>query len=173
MRRMALAAAVLSGLLPAGCSTIEPVANLAPGRSSCSYTAGRATQSFAYPPAAMQSGVVAAMDDLRIHSIRQTQDNGSFLFDGTTADGRGVTIAVRPHQGAAGQHPGRLVRRRAALEGAAGPDRHPPRHLAAVGHPRRAAERPGSNPYFSREAIPDAVMLHDQADAVYRDSPVP
>ena len=101
MRRMALAAAVLSGLLPAGCSTIEPVANLAPGRSSCSYTAGRATQSFAYPPAAMQSGVVAAMDDLRIHSIRQTQDNGSFLFDGTTADGRGVTIAVRPHQGAA------------------------------------------------------------------------
>src|SRR4051794_38940034 len=90
MRRMALAAAVFSGLAPAGCSTIRPVADAAPGTPGFWYAAGRATRAFAYPPAALRSAVVSAMDDLRVRSVRQARDNGSYLYDGVTADGRGV-----------------------------------------------------------------------------------
>ncbi|MHC5542385.1 DUF3568 family protein, partial [Singulisphaera rosea] len=39
--------------------------------------------------------------------------------------------------------------------------------------PTDPPSEPGSNPYFSKSAIPDSVMLRDQADAIYRDSPVP
>ncbi len=174
MRRMALAAAVLSGLAPSGCSTIGPVAGTLPGTSGSSYAAGRATQPFAYPPEAMRSAVLAAMDDLRISSVRQARDNGSFLYNGTTADGRGVTVAVRPHQGTArvsvrvgwfGDEPlSKLLMDRIGIRLGTLPPSAIPVEPPSI---------PASNPYFSREAIPDEVMLHDQADAIYRDSPVP
>ena len=155
MRRMALAAAVLSGLAPSGCSTIGPVAGTLPGTSGSSYVAGRATQLFAYPPEAMRSAVIAAMDDLP-HRIGpagprqwlvavQRHDRRQPRRDGRRPPASGD---------GAGQRPRRLVRRRAALAGADGSDRHPPRRLAAVGHPRRAAEYPRIEPVLLARGDP-------------------
>ena len=39
--------------------------------------------------------------------------------------------------------------------------------------PAQPPSRPASNPFFSRAAVPDEVILRDVADAPYRDSLLP
>lgn len=174
MRRIALWTAACAVAAAPGCTTVAPVAGPALAAGEFSYTAGRATQDFAYPAATVQSAVSAALEDLRIHSVRQTHDAGSVLFEGTTADHRRALVTLRPHRGAArltarigwfGDEPlSRALMDRVGVRLGSLPP-------SAI--PAEPPSSPGSNPYFSRSAVPDAVMLRDQAESRYRDTVVP
>lgn len=174
MRRIALAAAGLSGLLTIGCSTVGPVAGPVMNASAFTYTAGRATQDFPYPPATLQSAITGALDDLRVHSIHLTNDAGILVYNGSTADNRRVSVTIRPNQAVSrlsirigwfGDEPlSRALMDRIGIRLG---------ELPPSAIPIDPPSEPASNPYFSRDAVPDSVMLRDQADAMYRDSPVP
>jgi hypothetical protein len=171
MRWIALCSAAIAS---AGCMTVGSVTNATLGAQGFSYTAGRATQDFAFPPPAMQSAVTLGMEDLRIHSIRKTNDSGALIFNGTTADNRRVQVAVRPYQaqsrlsiriGWFGDEPlSRALMDRVGIRLGTLPP-------AAI--PVDPPSSPEPNPYLSRDAIPDSTMLREQADAVYQDSLVP
>jgi hypothetical protein len=154
--------------------TVPPIAGtvLGEGGSGYSYSAGRATQVFAYPQSTLETTVAAAMDDLRIAPLRKSFDGGVLRIDGTTPDQRTATVLIRPHQGASrvvvhigwfGDEPlskalmDRIGIRLGTLPPAAIPEEPP--------------SAPASNPYFSREAVPDEVMIRDR-EAGYHDSPV-
>ena len=125
-------------------------------------------------PTAVQPAVVAALDDLRIASVRQISDGGTIVFEGVTADDRKASVTLRPDPGGT-----RLVAR-VGLFGDQALSRAlmdrvgirlgtlPP---AAV--PAEPPSDPSPNPYFSRSAISDAEMLRDQAEAPYRATAVP
>jgi hypothetical protein len=174
MRRIALAAAVLSGPLATGCMTVGPVAGPVMNATGFTYTAGRATQDFPYPPTALQSAISGGMDDLRIHSVHLMNDGGILVYQGSTADNRRVSVTIRPNQAVSrlsirigwfGDEPlSRALMDRIAIR----LGELPPKAI-----PVDPPSEPASNPYFSRDAVPDSVMLRDQADAIYRDSPVP
>ena len=174
MRRIAFAAAAYAGLNCTGCMTVGPVVAPAVSSTTFSYPAGRATQDFAYPIAAVQSAVAGALDDLRIHSVRSSSEGITLIYHGTTADNRRAAVSLWPNQGMTrvairlgwfGDEPlSKALMDRVAIRLGALPP-------AAI--PEDPPSAPESNPYFSRDAIPDEVMLRDQADAMYRDSPIP
>jgi len=174
MRRIALVAAMFTGVIPAGCATVSPVASTAVGLSGFSYSAGRATQGFALPMTSVETAATGAMDDLRIHSVRQTHDGSNRIIEGTTADNRRATVTLNPNQagtrvtariGWFGDEPlsKALMDRIGIRLGTLPP--------AAI--PVDPPSSPGSNPFFSRTAVSDATMLHDQMEAPYRDTLVP
>src|SRR5436309_2279056 len=96
-----LVAASLAGVALAGCQTVAPIAGPALAAAGFSYGAGKASQEFVFPPAAVQSALAAALDDLQVREVRQRRDGTSRLFEGTTADGRKATATLRPGNGAA------------------------------------------------------------------------
>ena len=168
MRRIARFALLLSSIAGfPGCSTMGTgvMNNLADSGTSYSYGAGRATQNFAYPPATVQTAIVAAMQDLRIQSVRQINDGSTIVFEGTTADNRGATVTLRPHT---------LGTRLSARVGMFGDqalsraimDRIGIRlgSLPPAAIPEEPPSTPASNPYFSRSAISDEEMLKERAD---------
>ena len=138
---------------------------LASAGTGYSYTAGRATQNFAYPPTTVQPAVLAAMEDLRVEAVRQINDGSTIVFEGTTADNRGASVTLRPHA------IGTRLSARVGLFGDQALSRAimdrvgirlgvlPP---AAI--PVEPPSTPASNPYFSRSAISDAEMLKDKID---------
>lgn len=173
MRRIELWAAVLVGVCPLGCSTVAPVvgsyATVSP--SGFSYAAGRGSQEFAFPPAAVHQAVLDSMSDLRITSVKEIHDAGAVIFEGTTADDRSAHVTLRPNQaksrltvrmGWFGDEPlSRALMDRVGIRlGALPPE--------AI--PDKVPSSPSSNPFFSRDAVPDEIMLRDQAEARYHDS---
>lgn len=183
MRRIARTAtvgAVLAVIAAtgAGCSTISPAALSAVGGTTpspgFSYSAGRAVQSFALPPGKVQPALLSAMDDLRMHSTAITQEGPNTVVQATTANNHRATIMLRPEPtgshvsariGMFGDEPlSRALMDRVAVRlGTV-----PPKPI-----PAEAPSEPASNPYFSRTAVSDEVMLKDQADAPYRGSAFP
>jgi hypothetical protein len=173
MRRIAHSAAVLLLAAP-GCMTVEPIAGtvLGEGGSGYSYAAGRASQVFVYPQATLETAVVAAMDDLRIASVRKSLDGSVLRIDGLTPDRRTATVLVRPKQGASrvivhigwfGDEPlSKAVMDRIGIRLGTLPP-------SAI--PAEPPSAPASNPYFSRDAVPDEVMVRDR-EAGYHDSPI-
>ncbi len=174
MRRIALLAATIAGSSCAGCSTVGPVAATGLGGAGYTYSTGRATQEFTYPPDTIVTAATQAMNDLRIQAIQQTRDGGMIMLEGTTADDRRASVAIRPNQGTSrvsvrvgwfGDQPlscaimDRVGIRLGTLPPSAVPVDPP--------------TAPDGNPFFSRSAVPDSEMLRDQADAAFRDSPVP
>lgn len=174
MRRIALAAAGMISLGCAGCMTMGPSVVPAVTGGGFTYTAGRASQDFAYPAPPLQTAVTSALEDLRIHSVNLATEGSSLIYRGTTPDGRTASVTIRPNQGTSrvsvrvgwfGDEPfSRALMDRIGIRLGT----LPPQAI-----PVDPPSEPGSNPYFSREAIPDSVMLRDQADAIYRDRPVP
>lgn len=175
MRRTALAVAAFTCLIPGGCMTVAQMGTPTSDSGTFAYAAGRATQDFTYPPLAMQSAVTGAMEDMRMHSIRQANEGGLLVFHGRTADDRhGVTVTLRPNQGKSRVHArvgwfGDEPLSRALM------DRIGVRlgSLPPAAIPVEPPSSPEGNPFFSKKAIPDEIMLRDEADAAYRDSPVP
>jgi hypothetical protein len=175
MRRIAmLTGSLIAGLVCAGCSTMGTVTDSGLSGAGYSYSAGRATQDFAYPTATIVSASAEAMGDLRIHSIQQVRDAGMIMLEGTTADNRRATVAIRPNKAAS------MVSVRVGWFGdpalsRALMDRVGIRlgTLPPTAAPVEPPSAPESNPFFSKKAIPDSQMLRDQTDAESRDSPVP
>jgi hypothetical protein len=114
------------------------------------------------------------MVDLNIGSIQPRLDGGLPRLAGKTEDGREVLVVIRSNQGLCqvavrvgwfGDEPlsRALIERVAVRLGS-----KPPQAI-----PSTAPSAPSSNPYFSRDAVPDSDMLRDFVEAPYRDRVIP
>jgi hypothetical protein len=178
MRRIALtAAAWLAASIVGGCAAVRPfpASTLNDVPTDFSYLAGRASQTFKGVPTTVHPAVIAALDDLRVINLRQHNDGSTLVFEGTTADNRTASVAIKPHPGGTSRVSSRiglfgdealsraLMDRIAIRLGALPP--------AAI--PTEIPSTPGSNPYFSKSAIPDSEMLKDRSDAINRGADAP
>jgi hypothetical protein len=155
-----------------GCATTRPGARIepAPSAASFSYGAGRGIQDFAVKPAAARTAVFEAMDDLKMTVIHRGPDGPVTQSDGRTSDGRTVTITIRPQRSETrvscrigwfgDQALSRTVLERVGIRLGT---------LPPAPIPDEPPSTPAPNPIFSREAIPDAVILRDFAEAPYRE----
>jgi hypothetical protein len=161
-------------LAQAGCATTAPASQpqATPPAPSIRYSTGRAIQDFPFPSAAVTAAVLEAMDDLNLTVSRRDQDGPASQIDARTQDNRTVTVTLRPQKpitrvscriGWFGDEPlsRALLRRVGVRLGMLPPE--------AI--PDRPPSEPASNPYFSRDAIPDSEMMRDIIEAPYRNRP--
>ena len=178
MRRIAFLFTLLwTATAGSGCQTLGPASLSAlaqPTAAGFSYSAGRAVQSFAASPKEVEPAATAAMDDLRIHTIRRISDEGTIVLEGTTADNRRASVMLHA------QNMGTRVTTRLGLFGdeplsRALMDRMNVRlgALPPSAIPVDPPSEPGKNPFFSRTAVSDTEMLKDQADAPFRGTAFP
>ena len=79
--------------------TVKPIAGTVQDTTGFSYSAGRATEDFAFPPRTVNAAISGAMDDLRIHSIKPTKDGTAWMYQAVTEDDRRVLVILRPNRG--------------------------------------------------------------------------
>ncbi len=179
----AVALLALTGGL--GCQTVNPSAlnffnrnresdGPTPVVGASSYTGGRAVQVFALPMLTVKPAVALALEDLRVENVRERVVAGAVHFEGTTTDKRRASVILRNHP---------VGMRLSARIGVFGDEPLTQFLLDRVGVrlgtlppesvPETPPSEPGRNPYFSRSAVSDAIMLRDQADAPYRGTAVP
>jgi hypothetical protein len=112
------------------------------------------------------------MDDLGMTVTNRRHDGAASQVLGRTSDDQAVVVTIRPRQGRMqvgcrigwfGDDPlsRTLLQRVAVRLGTAPP--------AAI--PEKPPSAPTPNPIFSRDAIPNSVMLRDRADNPYADRP--
>ena len=129
-------------------------------------------QDFAAPSGKVAAAVLEAMDDLKITVTRRDHDGAAAQIDGRTPDRRTVTVTLRPEKpithvscrvGWFGDEPmsRALLRRVGVRLGTLPPE--------AI--PEEVPSAPPPNPYFSRDAVPDAEMMRDFIEAPYRNRP--
>lgn len=161
MRRIAVGvAAVVAGLLGPGCRSTGTLGAAGP--------TGPAAGSFPAPASSVRLAVTGAMDDLAIRDV----DAEGGVVSGTTRDGKPVRVGLRPG----------VRSTLAAVEVGRGGD-----PALAQALYERIGVRLGTRPpetstgrgsrsirsWLGSDAVPDSVMLRDQAEAGYRDSPAP
>lgn len=184
-RRNALTAAGLLALaLGSGCQTVGPAAwtLMDNEKGEFSYGAGRASRSFAAPPATVLPAVVKAMDDLRIQSARQINEQGMIILEATTADNRNATVTLRPRPtgtrteiriGLLGDEPlSRALSDRIAIH-LGGPTTVTGNSTPPEPTEPTTTTTTSGNPYFSRTAVSDVEMIKGSADAHFQDHPAP
>jgi hypothetical protein len=171
VRTLILALVVGLGWGLGGCKTVSPPAEGESGMTTApDYSTGKAFQDFSARPAQVKSVVAEAMDDLGMTVVHRGRDGTVSQIDGRTPDQRTVTVTIRPNQqqtrvscriGWFGDEPlsMALLERVGIRLGSLPP--------AAISP--RPPSSPASNPIFSRDAVPDEVMLRDLADAPFRD----
>jgi len=174
IEHLALVVAAVGVLPLVGCATTKPglSGEVSPPSDQYSYFTGRGVQDFALPPVAVKAAVYEAMEDLKMTVTHRGRDGVVSQIDGRTSDDRSVTITIRPQQGVT--HVGCRI-------GWFGDDPLSKTLLERVGIrlgtlppaaiPEKPPSSPASNPFFSRDAVPDSVMLKEFADAPYRDRP--
>ena len=173
MIRITLAALLASSLL--GCQTTGPIG--VRGRSAGPrFASGAATEVFEWPRDVVEAALRDAMDGLGI--IREGQPRWEALrtrHQARAADGRRVSVVLEDHG------PSTAVSVR--VGGPFGDEAFSRSLLEAIDarlarlHDDAAPEQPPvegvANPYFSRNAVPDAVMLRDYATPASTVGPVP
>lgn len=182
VRCSALLVIGLGSLLSGGCATTSPAR---PGKNETknetkndaplprfSFSGGRGLQDFRATQPAVQSAIAEAMDDLNFTVDRRSQDGPVSQVEAHTPDNRAVTVTLRPQKaemrvscriGWFGDEPlSRTFLKRVGIRlGVLPPE--------AI--PDSPPSDPGHNPYFSRDAVPDAEMMRDFAEAPYRNRP--
>jgi hypothetical protein len=173
VRRIALGLLLAGGFTQSGCATVAP----SPERvtsTEATFSGGRAMQDFSLPSTKVGTAVTEAMADLKMTSIEPGRDGVVYKIQAKTEDNRTVMVTLRPHQtqtrvscrvGLFGDEPlaKALLERTGVRLGTLPP--------AAI--PEKVPSSPGSNPFFSKAAVPDEEMLRDVAEAPYRDRVVP
>ena len=150
----------------------SPAPAVEPGGSSVRYTTGRAMQDFTAPSGKVAAAVLEAMEDLNIAVTRRDRDGPAAQIDGRTPDGRTITVTLRPQKpithascrvGWFGDEPlsRTLLHRVGVRLGTLPPE--------AI--PDEVPTAPASNPYFSRDAVPNEEMMRDFIEAPYRSRP--
>jgi len=174
--------AATSMVLPAGCSTTNPFGReklIVPAGPS--YVAGRGLQMFP-TSAGLLANVKEGMADVGMRSIHQVPEpNGAIALEATTADNRSARVTIQTtgvrsllaaKVGWLGDEPltrallDRISARQGTLPPSATPDDPP-------AEPEKPAAEPGSNPFLSRKAVPDSIMLRDRLDAGFSPSITP
>ena len=157
-----------------GCATVSPVAEVAANPSAISYSGARGWESFAAPRASVLSALNDSMNDLSLANIRGYKDGTVSRLEATTKDSERVVATLRSRKdvtqvtirvGWFGDQPltQALLERLEVRLGSRSPE--------AI--PATAPSAPSRNPYFARDAIPDAVMLRDFVEAPYHDRVIP
>lgn len=161
--------------LAPGCATTAPLAHTTTESSTeFSYSAGRGVQDILAPPSAVVPAALAALADLQMTEVEPSRDGVVTRIEARTLDGRAVSVTIRPRAGATqvGARIGwfgdqalsqALVERVGIRAGTRAPE--------AI--PDEPPSTPSGNPYFSRDAISNEVMLRDLADAPYHDRVIP
>jgi hypothetical protein len=173
-QRIALGLVMAGGLAQSGCATVVAPAPERLLTTESSYGAGRAIQDFSVPSTQVGTALTEAMADLKMASIQPGRNGAVYKIQAQTEDKRPVMVTLRPHQtqtrvscriGMFGDEPlsKALLERTAVRLGTL-----PPTPI-----PDHAPSSPGSNPFFSRDAVPDETMLKDAAEAPYRDRVMP
>ncbi len=176
MRRTALGRAALTTLLllSTGCATTSPMIDPIESATEFTYSTGRGVQDFPAPLSAVGPAVLSALGDLQMDGVRQAHDGAVARFEARTTDDRAITVTVRSRPGST-QVGARIgwfgdeALSRALLERVG--VRVGTRSPEAI--PDAPPSTPSGNPFFSRSAIPDEVMLRDLADSPYHDRVVP
>ena len=174
VQRIALGLLMAGGVAQSGCATVTPTPERVMN-AEAAYSGGRAMQDFSVPSTKVGTAVTEAMADLKMTSIQPGRDGVAYKIQAKTEDKRTVMVTLRPHQkmqtrvscrvGLFGDEPlaKALLERTGVRLGTLPP--------AAI--PEHVPSSPGSNPFFSRDAVPDAEMLRDAVEAPYRDRVVP
>jgi hypothetical protein len=173
IRFLASGAAVATVISISGCATMPRVLGVA-AEPEFSYSLGRGTQSFGAPLSIVMAAVNEAMGDLNITSIVPTREGPVARVEGTTEDRRRIVVMLHTNQG---------ITQVAVRAGWFGDEPLSQAVLERVGIrlgtrspesiPTKAPSSPSANPFFSRDAVPDSVMLRDFAEAPYRDRVIP
>jgi hypothetical protein len=174
MRRNQMLGTILAVSLFVGCSTTGPFnrekLSLPTGPS---YVGGRGIQLFPTSPKLLPN-IKDAMSELNMHSIVQNEDpSGLIVLEGktaaevnirTTVQTSGVNSTVSVKIGWFGDEPlTRALLDRIGLKQGKLPEQPNP-NAATTDTDEKAAEKPKSQGIFSRDAVPDAVMLRDQVE---------
>jgi len=157
-----------------GCATVPPAAQVAATSSVSSYSRARGWESFTAPRAAVLAALNDSMNDLNFEKIHGTRDGSVTRIEASTKDKQRVVATVRSRQdkthvtirvGWFGDEPltQAILERLEVRLGSRSPE----------GIPAVVPSAPAHNPYFSRDAIPDAVMLRDFVEAPYHDRVIP
>jgi hypothetical protein len=167
-----LVSAIMLGM--PGCSTVPRTLEMPEGGTAFAFSAGRGSQSFPAPVASVVEAVNNSMSDLNMTSVRHSIDGTVIRIDGKTTDQRQTIAVIRSHLGVThvsvrigwfGDEPlSRALLERAAV-------RLGSREPEAI--PATAPSAPSHNPFFSRSAVPDSVMLRDLAESLQRDRVIP
>lgn len=175
-RRIALGIALLGGIGHPGCATVarprpeRQVANAV----GITYSGGRAMQDLSLPQTKVGAAVTEAMTDLRMTAIEPGRDGAVYKISAKTEDNRSVMVTLRPNK---------AQTRMSCRIGLFGDELLAKALLERTGIrlgilppapiPDHIPSSPGSNPFFSKSAVPDEEMLRDVAEAPYRDRVVP
>jgi Protein of unknown function (DUF3568) len=157
-----------------GCATVPPAADIAANPSAVSFSGARGWESFAAPRAAVVAALNDSMNDLNLGNIRGARDGSVSRLEATTRDKERVVATIRSRRdvtqvtirvGWFGDQPltKALLERVDVRLGSRSPE--------AI--PATVPSAPSHNPYFARDAIPDAVMLRDFVEAPYHDRVIP
>jgi hypothetical protein len=159
-----------------GCATVPPAAEFeaAGADAAFSFSSGRGIQSFPSSPAPVLAALHEALGDLELKPAQVRHDGTVLRLESRTSDDRAVVVTLRSHRantyatvrvGWFGDEPlSRALLQRTAIRLGS----QPPEAI-----PVTAPSAPSRNPFFSRDAIPDSVMLRDFAEAPYRDRVIP
>jgi hypothetical protein len=160
-------------VVSSGCATVAPRFEQAENSESA-YSTGRAIQDFARPAGRVGDAMVEAMGDLKMKSITRERDGTVFRIAARTTDKRAVQVTLRPHQGTTrvscriGWFGDELLAKALLERTGVRLGTLPPAPI-----PDNPPSSPGSNPFFSRLAVPDELFFRDVAEAPYRDRPLP
>ncbi len=179
-QRLALATAAVCALWQSGCALVAPTAQAAQGAQGApaaqgdkgpavSYGGGRAIQEFAIPADDVGAALSAAMDDLKMTSIKHRRNGAIDEITAATHDNRPVLVTLRPHDwqtrvscriGWLGDEPlARALLERAGVR-------------LGILPPAAIPENPPSAPaklILPRASAPDDQTLRNWAEAPYRD----
>jgi hypothetical protein len=157
-----------------GCATTAPTIDTESSLAGPSYSTGRAFQAYASTPGAVANATAESMEDLKMTSIRRGRDGAAFQIEAKTLDKRTVTVTIKPHQD---------LTRLACRIGWFGDEPLSKALLERIGVrlgtlppapiPENPPSAPASNPFITRETVPDPEALRNIAEARYRDSAVP
>lgn len=173
VQRIALGLFLAGGFANCGCATVAPTPERVVSTES-SYSGGRAMQDFSVPSTKVGTAITEAMADLKMTAIEPGRDGVVYKIQAKTEDNRAVMVTLRPHQtqtrvscriGLFGDEPlAKALLERTGVRLGTLPPAAIPDHIPSA---------PGSNPFFSKSAVPDEEMLKDAAEAPYRDRVVP
>ncbi|WP_337177737.1 DUF3568 family protein [Paludisphaera sp.] len=174
MRRRAKRRATLAALLALapGCALPKPAT--APISREFEFSAGQGSRTFPAPAAVVSVAVAEALADLEMRDVRSMRDGAVLRYESVTPDDRSCSVTVRSLAGSStttarvGWFGDQALSRALLDRVAVRLGELPPEPI-----PDELPSTPGRNPFFSRDAVPDEVMLRDQADATYNDRVIP